>query len=91
LEDAGDKATEEEKTAINGAIEALEGVLKEDDKEAIETKTAALTEAVSALAQKMYAEAAQQAEGQEGEQAQAEPADDAVDAEFEEVKDDDKK
>ncbi|RTE67015.1 molecular chaperone DnaK [Amphritea opalescens] len=91
LEDAGDKATEEEKTAINGAIEALEGVLKEDDKEVIETKTAALTEAVSALAQKMYAEAAQQSEGQEGEQAQAEPADDAVDAEFEEVKDDDKK
>ncbi|UTW03046.1 molecular chaperone DnaK [Amphritea atlantica] len=91
LEDAGDKATEEEKTAINGAIEELEGVLKGDDKEAIETKTAALTEAVSALAQKMYAEAAQQAEGQEGEQAQAEPADDAVDAEFEEVKDDEKK
>lgn len=91
LEDAGDKATEEEKTAINGAIETLEGVLKEDDKDAIESKTAALTEAVSALAQKMYAEAAQQTEGQGAEQAQAEPADDAVDAEFEEVKDDDKK
>ncbi|MBN0986337.1 molecular chaperone DnaK [Amphritea pacifica] len=91
LEDAGDKATEEEKTAINSAIEELEGVLKGDDKEVIETKTAALTEAVSAVAQKMYAEAAQQAEGQGGEQAQAEPADDAVDAEFEEVKDDEKK
>ncbi len=91
LEDAGDKATEEEKTAINSAIDDLEGVLKGDDKEAIETKTAALTEAVSAVAQKMYAEAAQQAESQEGEQAQAEPADDAVDAEFEEVKDEDKK
>ncbi|MDO6563230.1 molecular chaperone DnaK [Amphritea sp. 1_MG-2023] len=91
LEDAGDKATEEEKTAINGAIEALEGVLKDDDKDAIESKTAALTEAVSALAQKMYAEAAQQGEAPDAEQAQAEPADDAVDAEFEEVKDDDKK
>ncbi|WP_299202062.1 molecular chaperone DnaK [uncultured Amphritea sp.] len=90
LEDAGDKATEEEKTAINSAIEELEGVLKGDDKDVIDAKTAALTEAVSALAQKMYADAAQQAEGQ-GEQAQAEPADDAVDAEFEEVKDDDKK
>ncbi|MBR9865857.1 MAG: molecular chaperone DnaK [Oceanospirillales bacterium] len=91
LEDAGDKATEEEKIAINSAVEELEGVLKGDDKEAIETKTAALTEAVSALAQKMYAEAAQQAEGQDGEQAKSEPADDAVDAEFEEVKDDEKK
>ncbi|WP_428036296.1 molecular chaperone DnaK [Amphritea sp.] len=91
LEDAGDKVTEEEKTAINSAIDELEGVLKGDDKDVIETKTAALTEAVSALAQKMYAEAAQQAEGQSDEQAKAEPADDAVDAEFEEVKDDDKK
>ena len=92
LEDAGDKATEEEKTAINAAVEELEEVLKGDDKEAIDTKTAALTEAISGLAQKMYAEAAQAEGGAEGaEQAQAEPADDAVDAEFEEVKDDDKK
>ena len=93
LEDAGDKATEEEKTAINAAVEELEAVLKGDDKEVIDTKTATLTEAISGLAQKMYAEAeAAQAGGAEGaEQAQAEPADDAVDAEFEEVKDDEKK
>ncbi|WP_271272873.1 molecular chaperone DnaK [Aliamphritea hakodatensis] len=91
LEEAGDKATEEEKTAINAAVETLEEALKGEDKEAIDTKTAALTEAISGLAQKMYAEA-QAAEGAEGgaEQAQAEPADDAVDAEFEEVKDDKK-
>ncbi|MBN3564000.1 molecular chaperone DnaK [Aliamphritea spongicola] len=91
LEEAGDKATEEEKTAINAAVEELEEALKGEDKEAIDTKTAALTEAISGLAQKMYAEA-QAAEGAEGgaEQAQAEPADDAVDAEFEEVKDDKK-
>jgi len=94
LEEAGDKATEEEKTAINAATEELEEALKGDDKEAIDTKTAALTEAISGLAQKMYAEAAQAegAAGAEGaEQAQAEPTDDAVDAEFEEVKDDEKK
>lgn len=94
LEEAGDKATEEEKTAINAATEELEEALKGDDKETIDTKTAALTEAISGLAQKMYAEAAQAegAAGAEGaEQAQAEPADDAVDAEFEEVKDDEKK
>ena len=90
LEDAGDKATEEEKTAINAAVEELEEVLKGDDKEVIDTKTAALTEAISGLAQKMYAEAAQAEGGAEGAE-QAEPADDAVDAEFEEVKDDEKK
>lgn len=58
-------------------------------KDAIESKTEALTEAVSAVAQKMYADAAA-AEGAQGEQANEKPADDVVDAEFEEVKDDKK-
>ncbi len=81
LEEAGDKATDEEKEAINTAIAELEEALKGSEKEAIEAKTTALTEASSALAQKMYADAAA-AEGS-GE-------DDAVDAEFEEVKDEEK-
>ncbi|RVU31425.1 MULTISPECIES: molecular chaperone DnaK [Neptunomonas] len=92
LKEAGDKATEEEKTSIEAAISALEEALKGDDKDAIEAKTEALTEAISGLAQKMYAEAAQ-AEGAAPEGADAQqqgPADDAVDAEFEEVKDDKK-
>ncbi len=60
------------------------------DKAAIETATAALTEASSGLAQKLYAEqaAAEQAGAEGGEQAQeAGKDDDVVDAEFEEVKD----
>lgn len=89
LKEGEDKASEEEKTAIESAIAALEESLKGDDKAEIEAKTESLTEALSGLAQKMYAEAAQQAEG--AEQAAEQPAgDDAVDAEFEEVKDDKK-
>jgi molecular chaperone DnaK len=90
LEEAGDKASDEEKEAINTAIAELEEALKGDDKDAIETKTTALTEASSALAQKMYAE--QAAAGEAGGEAadDASGADDAVDAEFEEVKDEDK-
>jgi len=94
LEEAGDKATEEEKTAIEAAISELEEALKGDDKEEIEAKTKALTEASSGLAQKMYAE--QAAAGAEG-AAQADTAeetaaadDNVVDAEFEEVQDDKK-
>lgn len=93
LEEAGDKATAEEKTAIETAIAELEEALKGDDKDAIEAKTQALTEASSGLAQKLYAE---QAEGAAGaapggeEQAQSQSGDDVVDAEFEEVKDDKK-
>ncbi|MCX2983281.1 molecular chaperone DnaK [Halieaceae bacterium IMCC14734] len=93
LEEAGDKATEEEKTAIEAALAEAEEALKADDKAAIDAATEKLTEASGGLAQKLYAEQAAEAEAASGEgaQAQAEPADDAVDAEFEEVKDEDKK
>ena len=88
LEEAGDKASAEEKTAIEAAVTEAEEALKTDDKEAIEAVTAKLTEASGSLAQKLYAEQAQAGAGAE----QAEPtAEDVMDAEFEEVKDDDKK
>ncbi|WP_067984108.1 molecular chaperone DnaK [Neptuniibacter pectenicola] len=92
MEEAGDKATEEEKAAVEAATAELEEVLKADDKDAIEAKTTALTEAVSTVAQKMYAEAAQQAEAAQGAAGEEQTGgnDDAVDAEFEEVKDDKK-
>ncbi|MFL0808011.1 MAG: molecular chaperone DnaK [Oceanobacter sp.] len=96
LEEAGDKATEEEKAAIEKAIADLEEALKGDDKADIEAKTNALTEASSTLAQKMYAEQAAQAEGAQGapggQQAggSSKQDDNVVDAEFEEVKDNNK-
>jgi len=94
LEEAGDKASDEEKDAINNAITALEEALKSDDKDEIEAKTKDLTDASTNLAQKLYAE--QAAAGAEagsseaaGDSAEA-GADEAVDAEFEEVKEEDK-
>lgn len=90
LTEAGDKATAEEKTAIEAAIKDAEAVVKGDDKDAIETATTKLTEASGSLAQKLYAE--QQAGAQQqagGAQDAGKPNDDGVvDAEFEEVKDD---
>jgi len=88
LEEAGDKATEEEKSAIEDGIKQVEEAVQGDDKEAIDAAANALSEASSGLAQKMYAEQSASGEQAEGEQ----PAgDDAMDAEFEEVKDDDAK
>jgi len=91
LSEAGDKVSDSEKESIEGAIKDLEEALEGSDKDDIEAKTQKLSEVSSELAQKMYSEEggdqAQQAGGQE----QAQSADDAVDAEFEEVKDDDKK
>ena len=92
LEDAGDKASDEEKSNIEAAITALEEALKGSDIADITAKTEALTETVSGVAQKMYADAAQQAEAGQGPEAEAarDAGDDVVDAEFEEVKDDKK-
>jgi molecular chaperone DnaK len=88
LEEAGDKAEASEKEAIEAAITDLQEALKGDDKEEIEAKTKALTDASASLAEKLYAEQAQNAQGEapEGEATSA-ADDDAVDAEFEEVKD----
>lgn len=88
LEDAADKITEDEKIAIEKAIGELEVALKADDKEEIEAKTKALSEASASMAEKLYAEQAQAgAEGGAEGEATSENGDDAVDAEFEEVKD----
>ena len=93
VEDAGDKASDEEKAAIESAASELEEALKGDDKEAIEAKMQTLSQASSGLAQKMYeAEAAQAASAEGGAEGDAGATDsDAVDAEFEEVKDEDSK
>ncbi|MBY6210374.1 molecular chaperone DnaK [Microbulbifer agarilyticus] len=95
LEEAGDKVTADEKTAIEAALTEAEEAVKGNDKAAMEAATTKLTEASGPVAQKMYAEQAQAQAGEAGaEQPQGEQAqsggDDAVDAEFEEVKDDKK-
>ena len=87
LEEADD-VTEEEKTAIETAITELETALKGGEKEEIEAKTQALTEASSGIAQRMYAKQAEQAQAGEAPEAPEGTDPDAVDAEFEEVKDD---
>ncbi|MCL4139620.1 UNVERIFIED_CONTAM: hypothetical protein GTU68_038795 [Idotea baltica] len=92
MTDLADQIEEAERTEINAKVEDLRSVLSGDDKEAIDTKLAALTEVTSKLAERAYSQ--QQAEGaptDAGGDDDAGPsaaADDAVDAEFEEVKDD---
>jgi molecular chaperone DnaK len=93
LQEAGDKASAEEKSAIEEALKEVDAAVKGDNKEAMEAATKKLSEASANLAQKLYAE--QAAQGQSGggaEQAEAKSAgnDDALDAEFTEVKDDKK-
>ncbi len=87
LSELGEKASAEERQAVENAVSDLKKALESDDKDVIETKTAALGEASGGLAQKLYAE--QAAEGAAAEGDAAAPDDDVVDAEFEEVDKDD--
>ncbi len=96
IKDLGDKVEADEKSKAEAAIAELKTALEGDDKEAIEAKTTALTEIASKIAEKAYAQQAEatnagaaDAGGDAG--ASAESKDDIVDAEFEEVKEDDKK
>jgi molecular chaperone DnaK len=96
IKDLGDKVDAGEKAAAETAIAELKEAVKGDDKELIEAKTTALTEAASKIAEKAYAQQAEAAgaesagSGEAGE-AKADSGEEVVDAEFEEVKDSDKK
>jgi len=94
LKDLGDQVEEAEKTAIDAAIAELKEAVAGNDKELIEAKTTALTEVAGKMAEKAYAQS-QQKEGtagaaDAGADAAANADDEVVDAEFEEVKEDDK-
>jgi len=90
LKDLGDKVEADEKANIESAVEALEEAIKGEDKDDIEAKTTALSEASAKLAERAYAENAEAGEGAATEDS-AQSGDDVVDAEFEEVDEDNKK
>lgn len=91
LEEAGDKASDEEKAAIEAGIKQVEEAVQGDDKDSIDEAAKVLSEASAGLAQKLYAEQAEAGEQGEQSEGQQAPGDDAMDAEFEEVKDEDVK
>src|SRR3984893_5406487 len=98
LKDAGDKVSEDEKKAATDAIAAVKAAMSGDDREAIESKTQALEQASTALLQKMYEQSAASGAGSSdtggpsGHTGHTEkPKDDVLDAEFEEVKESDRK
>jgi len=92
LEDLGEKVEPSERASVESAVSDLKDALKGDDKDSIEAKSKTLAEASAGLAQKAYEQAQAQGEGAapEADAGSGPAADDGVvDAEFEEVKDDD--
>ncbi len=91
IEEAGEELPSDEKEKIEAALGELEAAIKGEDKEAIDAKTQALMEASAKLMEIAQAKAQAGQAGGEAPEQQAQPQDDVVDAEFEEVKEDDKK
>ncbi len=96
IKDLGDNVSDEEKQDVESAISELEEAMKDNDKEAIEAKTQTLSEKSGKLAEKLYQQSEQQGEAAgDGESTGGAKSgaeqDDVVDAEFEEVKDNDRK
>jgi len=92
LKDLGDKVSDDEKRAATEAIAAVKTAMSGDDQGDIERKTEALEAAAAPLLQKSYQQTA--GGGAEAGAAGAQPEakkDDVLDAEFEEVKESDRK
>jgi molecular chaperone DnaK len=89
LKEHGDKVSPEVKAEIEAAIAETRTALEGDDAEAIKEKAAALAQASMKLGEAMYKASQDEAEAQAA--SDAKDDDDVVDADFEEVKDDDDK
>ncbi|AZO49761.1 MAG: molecular chaperone DnaK [Mesorhizobium sp.] len=90
LKEYGDKVSEADRTAIADAIAALKAATEGDDAAEIEAKTQALAEASMKLGQAMY-EASQKEAAEADAKADAAKDSDVVDADFEEIDEDDDK
>ncbi len=89
LKEFGDKVSEEDRTAIADAIASLKTATAGDDAEDIKAKTQVLMEASMKLGQAMYEASQNEAAAAD---AQADMSkDDVVDADFEEIDEDDEK
>ena len=102
LGDVKDSVSEENRTDVESKLTALKEALEGEDEDAIQKATDELTQASHVLAEALYKQQGDQQPGADegpgdgaetngGEQATAEDGDNVVDAEFEEVKEDDQK
>jgi len=89
LRDLGDKVDPDERKQVENAIAELREAMKGDDKDAIEAKTASLSEASAKIAERAYAQNQDGGDKPASDEANAKKSDtdDVVDAEFEEVDD----
>ena len=88
ISESGDKLDEGEKESIEACVKDLEAAIAEENIENIESATKALNDVLTPLTQKLYSQDG--AETNPSEESQTESTDNTVDAEYEEVKEEDK-
>ena len=90
IADSGDKLSDEEKEQVETSVVALEDAIASDSVDAIESATKNLNDVLTPLTQKLYSQEDANQANQDAEPASDESSDNTVDAEFEEVKEEDK-
>ena len=87
IEESGDKLTDDEKSQVEDAVVELEKAITSENIESIEAATKGVNDVLTPLTQKLYTP---EGEAQPQDGSSAENSDNTVDAEFEEVKEEDK-
>ena len=88
IDESGDSLTDEEKSSVEGTLTSLEEAVKSEDLEKIESATKDLNDVLTPLSEKLYKQSEDSSESPSAEDA---PHENTVDAEFEEVKEEEQK
>ena len=91
IDESGDKLTDDEKSQVEASVVALEEAIVSENTDSIESATKDLNDVLTPLTQKLYAQDADAtASADEGDNTQDSEDQNTVDAEYEEVKEEDK-
>jgi molecular chaperone DnaK len=88
IEESGDKLTDEEKSQVEATVVSLEEAIASEDSDSIESATKNLNDVLTPLTQKLYTQESPE-EGHSEDEVSNENSENTVDAEYEEVKDED--
>ena len=91
IDESGDKLSDDEKNSVEEAVKSLEEAVSSESIESIESSTKNLNDVLTPLTQKLYKQDNQEGENvSDGSGEENQAAENTVDAEFEEVKEEEK-
>ena len=91
MEESGDKLTDEEKSEVEVAVVSLEEAIASESSESMEAATKVLNDTLTPLTQKLYTQEPEAGAENQNDEGSSDDSENTVDAEYEEVKDEDDK